>query len=94
MFTQAESYATEESPNISGGWVTAVLITAVLSGLASYWWSGLALFGVALLTLAAVCITTALIITRHTGRSAWGMAILGQAAGVLGTAVLLWAALS
>lgn len=94
MFTPAESYTTEESNNLSGGWVAAVIITAVLTGLASYWWSGLALFGVALLALATVCITIALIITRHAGHPAWGMAIFGQAAGVLGTAVLLWAALS
>lgn len=94
MFTQAESYTTEESSNHNGGWITAMIITTVLIGLATFWWSGLALLGVALLALATVCITMALIITRHSGNSAWGMAIFGQAAGVLGTAVLLWAAIS
>ncbi|HRQ41177.1 MAG TPA: hypothetical protein PLD25_24935 [Chloroflexota bacterium] len=95
MITPIDSYTQtmDEAASSTGRKLTAVCITAVLTLLASFWWSGLALVGVALLALAAVCIIMALIITRTTGQSAWSMAIAGQFAGVLGTAVLFWAAL-
>ncbi|NJN54278.1 MAG: hypothetical protein HC804_05670 [Anaerolineae bacterium] len=95
MMNQAENYThSGEFENNSGVWVMVVILTAVLTFLTSFWWSGLALVGTSLLIFAALLIIFALIITRSSGQSAWGMAIVGQAAGVLGTAVLLWAAIS
>ncbi len=95
MISPANSYS-NESDSIGANhscWMIAVFWTAVLTGIASFWWSGLALGGVALLALAAVCILLSLIISWRSGQPAWGMAIVGQAAGVVGTAVLLLAAL-
>ncbi|MBX3060303.1 MAG: hypothetical protein KF770_27915 [Anaerolineae bacterium] len=96
MITPVDSYSHTMNETESGKrrQLTAVLVTAVLTLLASLWWSGLALIGVSLLALAVVCIIMALIINRTTGQPAWGLAIAGQAAGVLGTAVLFWAAIA
>ncbi len=97
MITPVDGYShtMDETESGRGRQRTAVLVTtAVLSLLASLWWSGLALVGVSLLALAAVCIIMALIINRTSEQPAWGLAIAGQAAGVLGTAVLFWAAIS
>lgn len=96
MITPIDSYSQtmDDANKGTGHWLKAIIITAVLTLLASFWWSGVALVGVALLALAAVCIIMALMINRTAGQPAWGLAMLGQAAGVLGTAVLLWAALA
>lgn len=96
MITPVDGYShtMDETESGKGRQLTAVLVTAVLTLLASLWWSGLALIGVSLLALAAVCIIMALIINRATAQPAWGLAIAGQAAGVLGTAVLFWAAIA
>ena len=88
------SHTMDETESGRGRQLTAVLVTAVLSLLASLWWAGLALIGVSLLALAAVCIIMALIINRTSDQPAWGLSIAGQAAGVLGTAVLFWAAIA
>lgn len=95
MITPVDGYShtMDETESGKGRWFTAVFITVVLALLASLWWSGLALIGVSLLALAAVCIIMALIINRTSEQSAWGLAIAGQASGVLGTAILFWAAI-
>ncbi|MBL1128530.1 MAG: hypothetical protein D8M54_08470 [Chloroflexi bacterium] len=96
MITPVDGYShtMNETESGKGRWITAVTVTVVLTLLASFWWSRLALIGVSLLALAAVCIIMALIINRTSEQPTWGLAIAGQAAGVLGTAVLFWAAIS
>ncbi len=96
MITPVDGYSQtmDETESGRGRWFTAVFITVILTLLASLWWSGLALVGVSLLALAAVCIIMALIINRTSEQPAWALALAGQAAGVLGTAVLFWAAIA
>ena len=96
MMIPADSYSqtTNEMESHTGRKILIVVVTAVLTLLASFWWSGLTLAGVSLLALATVCIIMALIINRTSEQPSWGLAIAGQAAGVLGTAVLFWAAIT